>query len=781
MAPHNGRTSVGTSAPSRGGSPACGAPSPSGDGAALVGVPPPAGAWASSSANSYNSGTLARTPALGQPSSTGTSAPSRGGSPAGGAPPPSGGGATPVGVPPLAGAQASLGNHSYSAHTGTTTPDLSSNSAVSASSSGGLPSVGAPPSSEGGAAAGGFPPAGAAPSFASITATSTSSTFLNSFSAAGAKRPRSVDSPGSPDDMASCTASKRQDNRLSPSKNQKTTNQSSTMPSFKLRPQEGMSECATVEEMERRFPELRLIIKPNLKSEFIIRPRNRASLLILRDNYAHFLVELKPELRERKAIISGFPLEFPLAILTNLSFISSAERCRHRQGFPTRSVLATFIGPIPDKVDAHNWGTYSTSKYNPEPLRCYNCQRFGHHRERCSFRVTCAICSGRHETQVCLDKHKSGTNTTAKCPNCKASHHAWNRQCPKRLERIQPRQLPKPNARPGLLPVPAGLVPLKPRPQGRLPPPNAPINAQLKRAPAAGFWSLPAPAASVPSTSLPSKTSNTHPPTPAPRSLPPTSTPTSTPALACPPSLSTPPPPPSTPTLPSIASTTNSPAKTSTFERPATHAARATPAKNKIYQLDGDTLTRLCRGIAATFAACTGVSLPRPLLEKAIQNALDRCDDESIITPIAKPATKSKHKRKSQERRRTSTAKMDVSAFSAPSGAESSFASVTESPVVSRPVNQRDPRLTSATYLVNNRVQDRGRFDHPQKTKTSNSNERRVPDDIKGLLSNTPTKPLDICDFPSLMPHSKTVSPIKTPVKKQHPGVAGPSKNKSFS
>ena len=100
-------------------------------------------------------------------------------------------------------------------------------------------------------------------------------------------------------------------------------------------------------------------------------------------------------------------------------------------------MLCSFIGERPNQIDLGVWGTFPVRTYYPEPLRCYNCQRFEHHKSTCFSETRCAVCSGRHETSVCINKHKKGEQTNPRCPNCKSNHPAWSRRCPERLNRIQ--------------------------------------------------------------------------------------------------------------------------------------------------------------------------------------------------------------------------------------------------------------------------------------------------------------------------------------------------------
>ena len=57
----------------------------------------------------------------------------------------------------------------------------------------------------------------------------------------------------------------------------------------------------------------------------------------------------------------------------------------------------------------------------PNPLRCYKCQRFGHHTFNCRRNATCARCGG-HEDSSCGQPEK--------CINCQDSHSAYSKICP---------------------------------------------------------------------------------------------------------------------------------------------------------------------------------------------------------------------------------------------------------------------------------------------------------------------------------------------------------------
>jgi len=70
--------------------------------------------------------------------------------------------------------------------------------------------------------------------------------------------------------------------------------------------------------------------------------------------------------------------------------------------------------------------------YIPNPPCCFKCQKFGHGKNACRGRETCATCGQvGHSNNNCTNE--------AKCPNCAGSHSAFSKSCPKWLfeKRVQ--------------------------------------------------------------------------------------------------------------------------------------------------------------------------------------------------------------------------------------------------------------------------------------------------------------------------------------------------------
>ena len=111
-------------------------------------------------------------------------------------------------------------------------------------------------------------------------------------------------------------------------------------------------------------------------------------------------------------ITNGVLLKYPLLITlthreTPSTVVLEAKLCRIHTGEPTRQVKITMKSPLPGFLNLKEWGTFYTKRYNKEPLRCFKCQRFGDHKNSCTLPDRCGVCAGPHETDQCIQKHKT--------------------------------------------------------------------------------------------------------------------------------------------------------------------------------------------------------------------------------------------------------------------------------------------------------------------------------------------------------------------------------------
>ena len=75
----------------------------------------------------------------------------------------------------------------------------------------------------------------------------------------------------------------------------------------------------------------------------------------------------------------------------------------------------------PDKIRI-GFIQYPTRLYIPNPLRCYNCNKYGHHSRRCSATKTCPNCGNPgHSRENCT--------SDPCCVNCKGPHDCASKEC----------------------------------------------------------------------------------------------------------------------------------------------------------------------------------------------------------------------------------------------------------------------------------------------------------------------------------------------------------------
>ncbi|XP_055928136.1 uncharacterized protein LOC129959342 [Argiope bruennichi] len=96
---------------------------------------------------------------------------------------------------------------------------------------------------------------------------------------------------------------------------------------------------------------------------------------------------------------------------------------RDGQLIETKHHILTFqIPTIPESVYA-GYIKLPVKTYIPDPLRCYQCQGFGHAKLNCRGSLTCGRCAQKgHEIQQCSAKEK--------CINCSGDHPSYSRSCP---------------------------------------------------------------------------------------------------------------------------------------------------------------------------------------------------------------------------------------------------------------------------------------------------------------------------------------------------------------
>ncbi len=98
------------------------------------------------------------------------------------------------------------------------------------------------------------------------------------------------------------------------------------------------------------------------------------------------------------------------------------------------SVRLKFEGKeLPDRIKM-GFISYPIREYIAPPLRCYNCQRYGHTASVCKAKIRCARCGGEHEFGKCDE------GVDLKCCNCGGRHNAAYGGCEVRKRAVEVQQ-----------------------------------------------------------------------------------------------------------------------------------------------------------------------------------------------------------------------------------------------------------------------------------------------------------------------------------------------------
>ena len=90
---------------------------------------------------------------------------------------------------------------------------------------------------------------------------------------------------------------------------------------------------------------------------------------------------------------------------------------------PTNTFILTFTTHNLPKTVKAGYLRLPVSHYIPQPLRCFKCQRYGHHKDKCRSVVACQVCSEEgHDNRECTKDPR--------CRNCEGSHPPNSRKCP---------------------------------------------------------------------------------------------------------------------------------------------------------------------------------------------------------------------------------------------------------------------------------------------------------------------------------------------------------------
>ncbi|XP_021369976.1 uncharacterized protein LOC110461031 [Mizuhopecten yessoensis] len=98
---------------------------------------------------------------------------------------------------------------------------------------------------------------------------------------------------------------------------------------------------------------------------------------------------------------------------------------RNNDTIKTNTFIITFSTPTLPQILTIGYQRYNVSVYIPNPLRCRNCQKYGHHEKRCRRKSICQYCGREGHTE-----QNDCDIANLRCVNCEGKHAASSRDCP---------------------------------------------------------------------------------------------------------------------------------------------------------------------------------------------------------------------------------------------------------------------------------------------------------------------------------------------------------------
>ena len=105
---------------------------------------------------------------------------------------------------------------------------------------------------------------------------------------------------------------------------------------------------------------------------------------------------------------------------------------RDTEKVPTNTLFLTFNTPELPKEITVGYLKVKVALFGPRPMRCFNCNKFGHTSQRCKVAAKCT-CGGKY-------KHEGRCEGPKLCSNCKCPHASSAKDCPvweKEIQRVR--------------------------------------------------------------------------------------------------------------------------------------------------------------------------------------------------------------------------------------------------------------------------------------------------------------------------------------------------------
>lgn len=190
---------------------------------------------------------------------------------------------------------------------------------------------------------------------------------------------------------------------------------------------------STVEKIEKTGKSLRVFCRTKLQKTKMLHGGIIAGIPVACSEPRPKRVANQERVRKTRVVVTGVPLDITSEELVEAGGAESAMRIRKRREgalVDTMAVILTYGAgmtvPVVVRVD---YLTFKVRDYVPLPMRCLNCQGYGHMQAYCrSIAPVCPVCAQGHGFAECPNKD------APKCANCGEGHSAGYKKCERYCE-----------------------------------------------------------------------------------------------------------------------------------------------------------------------------------------------------------------------------------------------------------------------------------------------------------------------------------------------------------
>lgn len=170
-------------------------------------------------------------------------------------------------------------------------------------------------------------------------------------------------------------------------------------------------------------------VSPERSGKLILTcPFDKGSMMMNKKKFEEYEISVEKHSPQtfQKGIIHGVDTEYSIQDLNEgLHCTENIKITEIWRLGNTKSVVITFKGSVLPPSVYYGYLRFSVKLFIPSPIRCFNCQKYGHPAKYCYKEVPrCSRCGGNHDVKLCESIIEVDT-----CVNCKGNHKTASKEC----------------------------------------------------------------------------------------------------------------------------------------------------------------------------------------------------------------------------------------------------------------------------------------------------------------------------------------------------------------